>query len=834
MTKEQRFFNALKEIFIGAKVEGESGYINLMKIKSRYYESAVFPALQRDIEKALKPFPDFREELFDKLYTFFHRYFSKSGSIYFNYTPIHQNVYEKIYTDEKDVVLFWKTHMLYYVKTDRLFNSLEIESDGAKFFFDASKLEHKKANEKRDLIYEFKEVRKDKSISFLVYYSERGRQTKTDDILKQLKKSDITITQENLERAFRVFEKQSEVDYFINKNAKQFLREQFDLWMYQYLFSGQTEYAEKRIKQLQTLKEIAFNIIDFIAQFEDELVRIWNKPKFVLNSNYVITIDRIAEKNFPLVETILKHAGIATQIEEWKLLGIIDNKFKKTDVIATDLHGKSLSKQYRTLPIDTKYFKDLELVVLGLFDNLDQSLDGWLIKSENYQALNTILPKFRDQVQQIYIDPPFNKEKDANYLYSVKYKNSSWLSILESRVRLSRELLQDSGNIFLRCDYNGNMLARSMMDEIYDDGNFKNEIVVKRGKIQFGESSKYTVSTDSLYWYAKSDDYYFNKFKRARYAHEPKQSNMILRGERFPRERIFVDEKGKQRTLLSPPNTHFKFIQTKVNKMTEQGLIWLGRSRDGLESGFMELVNEKWTKTELVPSYKLNLDKAIDTNWTDISGYASTWGFDTENSELLLRRALETGSEETEIVCDFFLGSGTTIAVAHKLKRKWIGIELGEHIYSFSNEKEKKSGILIRMKEVLFGSGNHEPSGISRETKWKGGGFFKYYEMEQYEETLKKVKYDENTLFSSTKPYDNYIFLKDKKLLDVLEIDYKKNKVNVNLSTLYDHIDIAETLSNLKGKWIKRITKDEVVFDDGETINLNQLDYKLIKDLIWW
>jgi hypothetical protein len=78
---EQQFFNALRDIFVGAKIEGDSGYVNLMRIKSRYYEKGVFPQLQRDIAEALKPFPDFREELFDKLYTFFQRYFSESGSM---------------------------------------------------------------------------------------------------------------------------------------------------------------------------------------------------------------------------------------------------------------------------------------------------------------------------------------------------------------------------------------------------------------------------------------------------------------------------------------------------------------------------------------------------------------------------------------------------------------------------------------------------------------------------------------------------------------------------------------------------------------------------------
>lgn len=394
MKNEEKFYNALKEIFIGAQVEGDSGFINLMKIKSRYFENGVFPQLQKDIESAVSLFSeskdDFREELFEKLYTFFQRYFSESGSVYFRYTPLHQNVYEKVYTDEKDVILFYKTHMLYYVKTDRMFRNLEANIEGNKFFFDVSNLKYKKANEKRDIIYEFKEVRNDGTAVFNVYYSESGRKTKSDDILKLLKRNESEVSDETLEKAFRVFEKQSEVDYFINKNAKQFLQDQFNIWLYQYVFSGESDWIEKRIKQLQVLKDIAFKIIDFISQFEDELLRIWNKPKFVINSNYVITIDRIfdRDKSGDLIEKILNHKNFSKQLAEWNELGIADDTFKKDEIIDIDLTGKNLNKKYKLFPIDTKYFKDLELEVLSLFDNLDTSLDGWLIKSENYQAVN--------------------------------------------------------------------------------------------------------------------------------------------------------------------------------------------------------------------------------------------------------------------------------------------------------------------------------------------------------------------------------------------------------------------------------------------------------------
>jgi len=135
-----------------------------------------------------------------------------------------------------------------------------------------------------------------------------------------------------------------------------------------------------------------------------------------------------------LLEKILKHKNINEQIKEWQELGIVDENFKVSDIFTTDLTGKHLSEKYQHLPIDTKYFKDLELEILSQFEDLDNSLDGWLIKSENYQALNTILPKFKEKVQTIYIDPPFNTNSSP-IIYINRYKDSSWLTMMENRLK---------------------------------------------------------------------------------------------------------------------------------------------------------------------------------------------------------------------------------------------------------------------------------------------------------------------------------------------------------------------------------------------------------------
>jgi adenine-specific DNA-methyltransferase len=879
MSNEEKFYQALESLFIGAKIEGEGGFVNLMGIKSSYY-SKIKELLEKDIEKALEKYPKFKEELFDKLYSFFNRYFAKSGSIYFNYTPFFQNVYDKVYTDDKDVILFWKTRMLYYIKTDRIFKNLKIEieskNENYQFFFDVSNLEYKKANEKRSLIYQFKKISSDGTIFFDVFYSEKGRQTKYDEIKKSLKEKGIKITDEVLDKAFSTFEAQSEVDYFINKNAKEFLQEQFKIWLYQYIYSEETEWPKERVDELQILKDIAFKIIDFISQFEDELVKIWNKPKFVLNSNYVITLDRIAKKNgFEIIEKIQKHKNFKEQVREWEELGIIqnsnlksqnDNSKLKINLMEETLDGKRLKKEYYFLPIDTKYFKDLELEILSLFDDLDQSLDGWLIKSENYQALNTILPKFKEKVQTIYIDPPFNKEQDADYLYNVKYKDSSWITLLENRLQLAKDLLNEKGSIFTRCDYNGNMYVRLLMNEIFGEENFRNDIIINRKRQAIGTPDKLEVENENIFLFSKTDKYFRRDLYKLRSLINIKWTGFLKQGERRPPERVFF---GK---FLYPPNgQHFSLNQEKVNKLLKErylrlkckecGTIYYYDENESKENFMNEIIKSKdklkyvdlkseskvfgikflykclscggdnW-KVEYLTSEK----EKITDNWKDIPSYEDTFGFKTENSEILLKRVIESTSNDGDLVLDFFLGSGTTTAVAHKLKRKWIGVEMGEHFYSV---------VLPRMKKVLF----FDKSGISKEKDVKekynennAGGFFKYFELEQYEDVLRKAEYEDSDLFSAPNqsPYEQYIFLKDKKLLDALEIDYQNNKIKVDLSKIYSNIDIAETLSNLKGKWIKRLTKNEVELADYdeeskvEKIDLKNLDYKEIKKLIWW
>jgi len=837
--QEQKFLTALKDIFIGAKIEGQSGYVNLMHIKGKYFEG-IFPILIQDINVKLSGFPDFREEMFEKLYFFFSRYFNQTGSIYFNYTPLYQNIYDKVYDPNRDVILFWKTHMLYYVKSEAIYKSMKIEIDGLNFFFDASQIENKKNNERRNLIFEFNKVGgidKKVALIFNVNYSKNGRVTKIDEILKALKKEDFkNVTEEILEQSFSIFKKQSEVDFFINKNAKEFLKEQFDLFLYQYMFKEVNQFDEKRIKELQSLKEIAYNIISFISQFEDELVKIWNKPKFPLNSNYVITLDRLPKE---LVEKLIKHPGVKEQIAEWKELGLVKDIFKPKDIIAvqTSLDGKEfLKKECRFLPVDTKYFKDLELEILSLFDNLDDSLDGTLIHSENYQALNTLKRKYRGAVKTIYIDPPFNLDSSDQFLYRTNYKDANWATLLENRISIAKDFLSEDGSIFVRCDYNGNYIVRFLLDTILGKENFRNEIVLRRAEEtkgdlnkQFRDMKSMTVNYDNIYWYSNNFFTRFTKIIKPTTDNQ-KAAHWHSFWKSFDRKNMRYEiqgvslEKGQwmwERNRASTAIENYKEY-LKVSKTTNETLeeYWL---RDGANREFIKKEGDGISSIKYwIPPREFVL---ADTNWLDIKGYSNTTDFKTENSELLLKRIFSNINQEGNLVFDFFMGSSTTQAVAQKLGRKWLGVEMGEHFFTV---------VLPRMKKVIAGV----QSSISKETDYKGGGFFKYYSLEQYEDTLQKVSYKEDALliFNENKtPYEQYIFMRDDKLTDkAVKINAKDKTVQVTLNKLYPNIDAAETLSLITGKKIKKITEEEVEFNDGSKESLTNPNYHLFKEFIWW
>jgi len=818
---EKKFYDALENIFIGAKIKGDGGYINLLNIKSAYYH-LILKKFKEDVKEERIISGSFKEEFFDKLYSFFEKYFSESGSVYFVKTSNGQRVYEQIYTNKKDVMLFWKTHMLYYVKSDILFENMNVdiagdentqfEEDTYHFYFNVGALANKQNNEKKEIIFDYKGIQEDKFV-FDVAYSQNGIKIKIEDIAKKMK-----IREEILEKAFKTFKKQSEVDFFINKDANKFLNEQLDIYLHKILLDTKSKFEQERLEQLKVIKIFAQKIIDFIAQFEDELVYIWNKPKFVLNSNYVIAIDKLTPE---LIDKISKHNNFGEQIKEWQDLEITDGNF----------NFSNRKKEHKHLPIDTKYFKDLENDILALFDDLDNELDGRLIHSDNYQVLNTLQKRYKEKIQCIYIDPPFNLAQNAKFPYKVNYKEANWATILENRLKIAKNFLNDEGSILVRCDYNGNFIVRCLLDTIFEKDNFKNEIILSKSNRIKNKGTKLLSWHDTLFYYVKDKDQNF--FKHI-------TNN---RGEEQWRQ---IDNDGEQWSII--PNEIIKKLSPNNIKYDKEGNA-TSRARIILGKEFLPPNGRRYPSQEKIWEFenkgfiKLNSNDnpvmlkpdeiPCTDNWTDFIGYSSKWNFETENSEKLIYRIIDMVSKNSsDIIFDFFAGSATTQATAQKLGRKWLGVEMGEQFYNVD---------LPRLKSVIWG----EESQISKDVNWHGGGFFKYYDLEQYENVLKKMKYENLTptdFWNAKEHFATYIFKADQKFAEVLKI--KNDEVNIDFDKLYENIDFAETISLLKGLPIKKISKTGVLLEGEskeirtnykEMSNEEKLDFvRLLKPLLWW
>ncbi|EJB43775.1 methylase [Helicobacter pylori Hp A-4] len=471
-TNEAQFYEVLENLFIGVKIEDQpeslldsspkavkNGMINLMKAKSQYYHHKK-QELKKLIDSKCQDNNDLKEELFDKLYSFFKRYFSTNGGIYFNDTPLYDDLYTKSDYEKcslkKDTALFYKTKDLYYVKSETIYKDFCFELEGILFNFDASLLESKKYNEKVDLVFDLKSIVKNidtktNTLNFSVTLSSKGNQTKMSEILKDCFNQGVKLDEEILKKAFIKFKKQGSMDYFIHKNALGFLKEQLDLYLFEYLFKEMTAFDAKRLNEINTIKEVALQVIVLVSEFENELCKIWNKPRLVLNSHFIVSLDKLKAKNYDL-NKITNHPNYPKQVKEWQ-----DLNLKTTDNL--------LENEF--LPLDTIYFKDLEEEVKSLFS--ENEINGTLIKSENYQALNSLKNRYKEKIDCIYIDPPYNTQNNE-FIYADNFKCSSWLAMMENRLELAHALLSDKGVMFVSIDDNEQAYCKALMDEVFKWG----------------------------------------------------------------------------------------------------------------------------------------------------------------------------------------------------------------------------------------------------------------------------------------------------------------------------------------------------------------------------
>ncbi len=295
------------------------------------------------------------------------------------------------------------------------------------------------------------------------------------------------------------------------------------------------------------------------------------------------------------------------------------------------------------------------------------------------------------KIDLIYIDPPFFTgtdqiitlqigedipvTKEASIMEETAYRNvwkdgaASYFQWVYDRLYLMKELLSSRGMIFIRHDQYWSHYVKVIGDDVFGKDNFQNEITVKRIHKNVTQQGRLSVpiATDSLLVYFKSPDSHYHDIHkqlaetRSSYWRALDDSAGIRR----PPQRIIF---GK--VFYPPPGKHFKFSQAHIDALASEGSIRIN-PRTGRPQYLVAPANTA----------------VLNSNWTDISGYSFTTGYPTENSEELLGRVVRAGSNSGDVVADFFCGSGTTMAVAEKLGRRWVGCDLSRYATQISRKR---------------------------------------------------------------------------------------------------------------------------------------------------
>lgn len=704
--------------------------------------------LRQQIAQSSTGIDDLQNTVFSRLTQFFSRYYEGGDFVsQRRYKSGGNSAYAIPYNGE-EVKLYWANYDQYYIKTSEYFKNYTFKlRDGRRICFvlvDASTEQNNNKNtngmERRfDILRTeegkpvIEEVDGELHISFT--YELMPKATKQKDLNGKafealtavipsawndlLTKEQVTDSSVLLEKHINAYTAKNSFDYFIHKDLGGFLNRELDFYIKNEVFVIADLDAAKLQSQLavvKTIEKVGQKIIDFLAQLENFQKKLWLKKKFVVQSDYCITLDRVPEIFYPEI------CANDEQRKEWVHLFAIDEI--KGDCLFAKGYSEPLTidflKQNPFLVLDTKYFPlSFKHKLMAEIEDLDEQCDGLLVRSENLQALLLLQQRFTKAINCIYIDPPFNLKVNGDFLYRTDYKDSTWNTLLHNRIEITTSLLSDNSFFYLRCDNNGNHLARHILDETLGAEHFLAELLVQRIRKNVTSQGRISLplANDSLFLYSNTEDYKFNnpytKLKEARESYWRRVDDSS--GFRNPPERVIF---GKT-FLPYKHEAHFKYSQESMDRMIEEGKLRIICKQCG--EPHYKGVWEKCPKCgceQATPQYLVGeTDKIIlDTNWTDIAGYSSKTGFSTENAEILLNRALEVCSSENDLVCDYFGGSGTTMAVAMQKNRKWLGVEMGDQYEIF---------IRPRLKQIMH----------------KGHScYFKYIRLEQYEDTLNNLK----------------------------------------------------------------------------------------------
>lgn len=372
---------------------------------------------------------------------------------------------------------------------------------------------------------------------------------------------------------------------------------------------------------------------------------------------------------------------------------------------------------------EKSYHADKRVSDNDIFDNM-------LIHGDNLLALKALEQDYAGRVKCIYIDPPYNTGNAFEH-YDDGLEHSIWLSLMRERLELLKNLLSDDGVIFVNLDENEHAYCKVLCDEIFGRINYIGDLIWQKRKGGGNDSHFFALDHDYILVYAKNSDkkFHVEKWRVSQSENYLKRYKEIDKnGDRFYWDTLARD--GLQNPIpvtIKCPDGSFLSINSQKSKDTIE---------IGLREGSIRLIKSKngWTLHHRVYMPKGQVLRSIltevGTNKTAGDEITSLFGnnksFDYPKPESLIFKLLELTTNPGDLVLDSFLGSGTTAAVAHKMGRRWIGIELGEHC---------DTHCVPRLKKVIDGE---DAGGITKSANWRGGGGFRYYNL-----APSLVKFDE-------------------------------------------------------------------------------------------
>lgn len=648
-------------------------------------------------------------------------------------------------------------------------------------------------------------------------------------------------------------------DYFIHKDLGGFLRREMDFFIKNevlFLDDLDPETVQKSLSKAKVIKGIGLKIIAFLEQLENFQKKLWQKKKFVVETGYCVTIDRVPEE---LHSAII---GNMAQVEEWKRLFAIQD-------IEGNLHVPKFTnpltneflKANPFLVLDTAFFnRDFTERLLASFDNLDIAMNGLLVHSENFQALNLLSNGYTNQVDAIYADPPYNTSA-SEIIYKNSYKHSSWLSLMSDRLRQAKSLMTNKAISCTTIDDFEMQYLNMLLTDVFGEENHLATTVI-RSKPQ-GRATAVGFSPNHEYglFYSKSSEAVVGRLPRdeiqsARYSERDEQGIYTwanfrktggdsLRGNRpksfYP---VYVTENGLRITNMTwdnekqawEPSEEPRPDESVVLPIDDDGVerVWtLGWERAQKETAEL-LQREVGGRWQIYRKYRPNQDGALPGTWWDNSLYSASesgtkvlqklFGFSGDFSYPKSLYAVidclrATNPPGNGTVLDFFAGSGTTGHATICLnredegRRKYILVEMGDYFDTI---------LKPRIQKVIYSKDWNNGKPVSREGS---SHFFKYIRLESYEDALnnlemKRTEAQQSLLEHHDKLREEYMLsymldVESRESASLLNVEEFKDPFGYQMNiasgneTKVTTIDLMETFNYLLGIRVLRISAPE-------------------------